>query len=170
MGKEEIARNEQFLLFPQCFLLNHKIVSPFVNIYDIISLYAAELEEPKIVKWGKGLKELLESMDRCTGRRHITKILLKTALNTIKSINQSMLGIMHRFGTSILILTKAISLFTLKAAMYHDACVFFLRDNFVSHNNPFFPCNIAITNFPVSHTCKIRFHDVIHRTVCMFTS
>ena len=48
VGKEEIARNEQFLLFPQCFLLNQKMVSPFVNIFDIISLFAAELEEPKI--------------------------------------------------------------------------------------------------------------------------
>ena len=48
VGKEEIARNEQFLLFPQCFLLNQKIVFPFVNIYDIISLFAAELEQPKI--------------------------------------------------------------------------------------------------------------------------
>ena len=38
-GKEEIVRNEQFLLFPQCFLLNQKIVSPFVNIYDIISFF-----------------------------------------------------------------------------------------------------------------------------------
>ena len=48
VGKEETARNEQFLLFPQCFQLNQKIVSPFVGIYDIISLFAAELEEPKI--------------------------------------------------------------------------------------------------------------------------
>ena len=48
VGKEEIARDEQFLLFPRCFLLNQKIVSPFVNIYDIMSLFAAELEEPKI--------------------------------------------------------------------------------------------------------------------------
>ena len=48
VGKEEIACNEQFLLFPQCFLLNQKIVSPFINISDIISLFAAELEEPKI--------------------------------------------------------------------------------------------------------------------------
>ena len=39
VGKEEIARYEQFLLFPQCFLLNQKIASPFVNIYDIISLF-----------------------------------------------------------------------------------------------------------------------------------
>ena len=46
--KEEIARNEQFLLFPQCFLLNQKLVSPFVNIYDITSLFAAEFGEPKI--------------------------------------------------------------------------------------------------------------------------
>ena len=48
VGKEEIARNEQFLLFPQCFLLNQKIVSPFVNIFDIILLFAAQLEKPKI--------------------------------------------------------------------------------------------------------------------------
>ena len=48
VGKEEIARNEQFLLFPQCFLLNQKIVCPFVHIFDIISLFTAELEEPKI--------------------------------------------------------------------------------------------------------------------------
>ena len=36
-GKEEIARNEQFLLFPQGSLLNHKIVSPFVYIFDVIN-------------------------------------------------------------------------------------------------------------------------------------
>ena len=50
VGKEEFAHKEQFLLFPQCFLLDQKIVSPFINIYDItcISLLAAELEEPKI--------------------------------------------------------------------------------------------------------------------------
>ena len=48
VGKEEIARNEQFLPFPQCFLPHQKIVSPFVNIYDIISLFAAKFEEPKI--------------------------------------------------------------------------------------------------------------------------
>ena len=46
--KEEIAHNIQFLLFPQCFLLNQKIVSPIVNIFDIIYLFAAEFEEPKI--------------------------------------------------------------------------------------------------------------------------
>ena len=44
VGKEEIARDEQFLPFPQCFLLSQKMSSPFVNIYDIISLFAAELE------------------------------------------------------------------------------------------------------------------------------
>ena len=46
--KEEIARNEQFLLFPQCFLLNQITVSPFVHIFDITSFFAAELEEPTI--------------------------------------------------------------------------------------------------------------------------
>ena len=54
-GKEEIARNEQFLLFPQCFLLNQKIVFPTVHISDIIPLLAAELEKPKIGISGKWL-------------------------------------------------------------------------------------------------------------------
>ena len=48
VGKEEIARNKQLLPYPQCFLLNQKIVSPFVNMFDIIYLLAAELERPKI--------------------------------------------------------------------------------------------------------------------------
>ena len=47
VGKGEIAHNEQFLLFPQCFLLNQMIISPFVCIYDIESLFAAQLKEPK---------------------------------------------------------------------------------------------------------------------------
>ena len=58
-GKGEIACNEQFLLFPQCFLLNQILVSPVVHFFFyIISLYADELEEPKIGIWGKGLKSL----------------------------------------------------------------------------------------------------------------
>ena len=48
VGKGEIACTEQFLLFPHCFQLNQIIVSPFVHIFDIISLFAAKLEEPKI--------------------------------------------------------------------------------------------------------------------------
>ena len=40
------VENEQFLLFPQCFLLNQIIVSSFVHIFDIISLFAAEFEGP----------------------------------------------------------------------------------------------------------------------------
>ena len=38
VSKEEIAHKEQFLLFQQCFLLNQKIVSQFVLIFDIIIL------------------------------------------------------------------------------------------------------------------------------------
>ena len=60
VGKEEIARNEQFLLFPQCFLLNQIIVSSFVHIFDIISSFAPELEEPKIGISGRGLKQYLQ--------------------------------------------------------------------------------------------------------------
>ena len=43
-------------------------------------------------------------------------------------------------------------------------------DFVLSHNNPCFPCNIAITNFLILYTCEIRFYDVIDRTVHTFTS
>ena len=36
------------------------------------------------------LKELQESMDRCTGHHDITEILLNTVFNTIQSINQKL--------------------------------------------------------------------------------
>ena len=48
VGKGEIARKEQFLLFPQCFLLGQITVSSFVHIFNIISLLATEFEESKI--------------------------------------------------------------------------------------------------------------------------
>ena len=48
VGKGEIAHNEQFLLFPQCFQLNQIIVYPFVHFFDIISFFAAESKKPKI--------------------------------------------------------------------------------------------------------------------------
>ena len=54
--KGEIACNEQFLIFPQCFLPNQIIESPLVHIVDILSFFAAELEEPKVGVSGKGLR------------------------------------------------------------------------------------------------------------------
>ena len=65
--KEEIARYEQFLLFPEFFLLNQKIVSLFVHIFDITSSLAAELEEPKLGCEVKGKKEGL--VKHCRKRR-----------------------------------------------------------------------------------------------------
>ena len=43
-------------------------------------------------------------------------------------------------------------------------------DAFLSHNNSCFQCNITITNFLVLHTCEIRIHDVIGRTIHIFIS
>ena len=59
MRKGEIARNEQFLLFPQCFVLIEIIVSLFVHIFEVISLFAGEFEECKIGISGKGLNFVL---------------------------------------------------------------------------------------------------------------
>ena len=55
VGKEEIAHNEQFLLFQKCFLLNQVIIFPVVHIFDIISLFAAEMVEQKNAISGKEL-------------------------------------------------------------------------------------------------------------------
>ena len=55
MGKEEIARNKQFFLFTQCFLLSQIIESSFIYLLDIISSFAAEFEKPKIGISGIGL-------------------------------------------------------------------------------------------------------------------
>ena len=54
VGKEEIAHNKQFLHFLQCFLLGQKIVSPFVHIFDIISLFAVNWKSPKLQYEVKG--------------------------------------------------------------------------------------------------------------------
>ena len=64
VGKGEIAHNEQFLLFPQCFLLNQITVSPFVRIFDIVSLFASELEEPRSGIMGKVLKTFSAKEER----------------------------------------------------------------------------------------------------------
>ena len=54
VGKEKIAGNKQLLLFPQCFLQNQIIISPFVHLFDIISFLAVEFEEPKLAYKVKG--------------------------------------------------------------------------------------------------------------------
>ena len=56
VGKGESVRYEQFLLFPQCFLPKPITVSPFVHSFDIITLFTAEMEKPKIGISGKGLR------------------------------------------------------------------------------------------------------------------
>ena len=45
----------QFLLFLQYFILKQIIVSSFVHVFSVISLFAAEVEEPRIGIGGKGL-------------------------------------------------------------------------------------------------------------------
>ena len=53
VGKGEIARNEQFLLFPQCFLPFKKIL-PFSLNLKLSFANSFSLEESKICRLGKG--------------------------------------------------------------------------------------------------------------------
>ena len=71
VGKVEIAHNEQCLLFPQCFRLNQIIVSPYVHIFYIMSLFAAELEKPKIGISGKVLKPMIHLVVKPCPKRQI---------------------------------------------------------------------------------------------------
>ena len=73
VGKGEIARNEQFLFFPQCFLLYRISVSPFFHMFDIMYLFAVELEEFKFGISGKGLIHL-------TIQSPLAKITINTTL------------------------------------------------------------------------------------------
>ena len=54
MEKEEIAHNEQFLLFPQCFLPILKIFLPFSSKMKLLSAKSFGLVSSKICRWGKG--------------------------------------------------------------------------------------------------------------------
>ena len=54
VGKEEIARDEQFLLFPQCFLSFQRTFPPFSSNFELSSANFFGLEESKIRRLGKG--------------------------------------------------------------------------------------------------------------------
>ena len=53
--KEKLLVTSNFSFFPKVFY-SIRIVSPFVEIFDIVPLFDAEFEEPKIGISGKGLK------------------------------------------------------------------------------------------------------------------
>ena len=74
--KGEIARYEQFLLFPQCFLLNQLIVSPYVLIFLKLYLYVLlNLKSLKLAYQVKSFNSLgllnfillVGTMDLCCG-------------------------------------------------------------------------------------------------------
>ena len=52
--KKENARNEQFLLFPQCFSTFLENFVPFSSNLELSSENAFSLEESKICRLGKG--------------------------------------------------------------------------------------------------------------------
>ena len=54
VGKGEIAHGEQFLLFPQCFLLVWRTFLPFSSNMKLTSANSFSLEKSKICRLGKG--------------------------------------------------------------------------------------------------------------------
>ena len=82
----EIARNEQFLFFPQCFQLNQKTVSPFVHIFYIISLFSVELEKPKIGISVKGCKSHEQPKPNAKFKMHLTHYHTRPHFDALKII------------------------------------------------------------------------------------
>ena len=62
---ENIVRKEEIAPFPTLFSSQTDNCTPFVHIFDIILLFAAELEEPKIGICGKGLKLFMFLFSSC---------------------------------------------------------------------------------------------------------
>ena len=58
VGKEEIARNERFLLFPQYFLLKSENYIPHLSIFMTLHLYLLlDWKSPKLACEVKGLEK-----------------------------------------------------------------------------------------------------------------
>ena len=55
VGKGEIARNEQFLLFPTVFSTHLENFLPFPSNLKLLSTNSFNLEDTKICRLGKGL-------------------------------------------------------------------------------------------------------------------
>ena len=58
MGKGEIAQNEQFHLFPQCFLYNLYVKNPLIATFLFLSAAALNLEQSQNILGllGNGLR------------------------------------------------------------------------------------------------------------------
>ena len=54
VGKGEIARNEQFLLFPQCFFTHSENCLPFSSNMKLLSADSLSLKDSRICRCGKG--------------------------------------------------------------------------------------------------------------------
>ena len=59
MGKGEIARNEEFLLFPTVFYTSLENFLQFLSNLKLSSAISCSLEESKNLSVGKGLREIL---------------------------------------------------------------------------------------------------------------
>ena len=94
VGKGNNAFNQHFLLLPQLFKkpsISNRIHSSLTAVCCFDNSYVGK--QPVACKeycaeyW---LKELQESINRYTGSRNITEILLKMVFNTIQSISSSL--------------------------------------------------------------------------------
>ena len=89
VGKGEIAYYEQFLLSPQCFLLNQIIISPFVHFF---TSYLYLLLNWKSLKLAYEVKGSIESLFSVKYLKFITE---NQILNTIFKIQQITSEIIH---------------------------------------------------------------------------
>ena len=65
-GKRRNCSKREISPFPTLFSTQFENCTPFVHIFDIIFIFAAALEEPRIGIWGKGLSVGNSSTMWCT--------------------------------------------------------------------------------------------------------
>ena len=173
--KGEIARYEQFLLFPQCFQktctadTNFKVNENGGNFSKMV--------ENTVGKGEIARYEQFLLFPHCFQKTSTADTDFKVDENGGKFSKR----VENTVGKGEIARYKQFLLFTLFSKDLYNryvkiwACLgkavplemYFYH--IITHN-ACFPCNIAITNFLVSHTCEIIFHDVTDRTVHMFTS
>ena len=64
VGKGEIARDEQFLLFPQCFLLFWRKFLQVLSVLKLSSANCFTFKDSKMCRFGKALNEFTLSMNK----------------------------------------------------------------------------------------------------------
>ena len=114
--REKLLVMSNFSFFHNVFNSYRIIVYPFVHVFDIISFFAAELEEPKIGIWGRGLSVVWLKIKR----QLLQSGTVYFAFKTMYLITPVTLTFRHGFSNLFCTLSH-------QCLDMHDTCIFKIR-------------------------------------------